>query len=73
MNMKRATVALRLALAPAISTFAQDEQAELAKKLANPVASLISMPLQLNYDENIGPNEDGSILTCPQLVYHFQS
>ena len=42
--------------------FAQDQdEGELAKKLANPVASLISLPLQANYDENIGPTEDGSI------------
>ncbi len=39
---------------------ALENQAELAKKLANPVASLISVPLQYNYDENIGPNEQGS-------------
>ncbi|MFV0456558.1 MAG: transporter [Pseudomonas sp.] len=32
---------------------------ELAKKLTNPVASLISVPFQYNYDENIGPNDDG--------------
>jgi hypothetical protein len=38
-----------------------DEAAELAKKLANPVASLISVPIQANYDENIGPDEDGSV------------
>jgi len=34
---------------------------ELAKKLANPISSLISFPLQLNYDENIGPEEEGDI------------
>lgn len=44
----------------ATAVFAQDE-AELAKKLSNPVASLISVPIQANYDENIGPNEEGSL------------
>jgi len=28
--------------------------------LANPVAALISVPLQYNYDQNIGPNDKGS-------------
>jgi hypothetical protein len=34
---------------------AQDEQAELAKKLNNPVAALISVPIQNNWDFGIGP------------------
>ena len=33
--------------------------AELAKKLSNPVASLISVPLQNNFDFGAGPNGDG--------------
>lgn len=38
----------------ALTVFAQDEAAELAKKLANPVSSLISTPLQNNSDFGIG-------------------
>lgn len=36
-----------------------DDPQALAKKLANPVASLISLPFQSNFDFGMGPNEDG--------------
>ena len=35
------------------------EEVEVAMQLANPVARLISVPFQLNYDTNIGPKDDG--------------
>ncbi len=50
------------ALALSVPAWAQDDQAaELAKKLANPVASLISVPLQYNYDEYGGANDGATV------------
>jgi hypothetical protein len=46
------------ALFPAASAMA-DAAEELAKKTQNPVAALISLPLQLNYDDKIGPDRQG--------------
>src|SRR5215467_14229408 len=33
--------------------------AELAEKLSNPVAAMISLPFQFNYEQGIGPVDDG--------------
>ena len=37
-----------------------NDSSELAKKLTNPVASLISVPFQYNYDANIGLDKKGT-------------
>jgi len=41
---------------------------ELAKKVANPVAKLISFPVQYNYDRGFGPEDGGRLLTNIQPV-----
>jgi hypothetical protein len=58
--MKKKLFGVLIIIFFAVPAFAQDE-GDLAKKLANPVASLISVPIQANYDENIGPTEEGSV------------
>ena len=45
---------------------------EVAKKLANPVAAMISLPIQVNYQTNMGADDEGSQwLTNVQPVMPF--
>ena len=52
------TFIMGVTLLPAAQVYA-DDATELAKKLANPISSLISLPIQANYDENFGSDEEG--------------
>lgn len=45
------------------ASIAEQSADELAKQLSNPIADLTSVPLQLNWDDNVGPAEDGTKTT----------
>ncbi|MCY2958987.1 MAG: transporter [Planctomycetota bacterium] len=50
--------AIQSSSAPTESSSGQDAKA-LAEKLSNPIASLISVPFQFNFDSDIGPGDRG--------------
>ncbi|MDD9301871.1 MAG: transporter [Desulfobacter sp.] len=53
---------------------AQGEDADLAQELSNPLADLITIPIQINYDRDIGPMDDGWRLQAniqPVIPFHL--
>ena len=66
-SVARLSSVAALLAATAVSSKSEDSDAEIAKKLNNPVASMISVPFQLNWDFNMGPLDEGS-----QFKLNFQ-
>jgi hypothetical protein len=67
MTLFRALLGVSILMMPS-TTFAQDAD-ELAKQTQNPVSSLISFPLQVNWDFGLGDRETtGTLLNIQPVV-----
>jgi len=60
MTSKLATACALVLIAVVLCTPVEaKDDSDLAQDLTNPVADLLTIPIQMNYDQNIGPADDG--------------
>lgn len=57
---------------PAAAAPAADQSEELAKKLSNPISDLVSVPLQFNWQQKVGPLELSQFILNVQPVMPFE-
>src|SRR5215510_4364242 len=65
------TIMASPAIAAAQAPPAASDQAELAKKLANPISDLVSVPFQFNWEQPVGPGEETRFVLNVQPVIPF--
>ena len=68
---QKLSAATLFAILSAATAFAQTSDEELLKQLANPVASLISVPFQSNWDFGMGPSDKGTQFRGAIGARHF--
>jgi hypothetical protein len=66
-----AFLALLTSAARAQPPDAQAQNAELAKQLSNPISSLVSVPFQFNWEQNVGPSDGTRFVLNVQPVMPF--
>jgi len=62
MKMTTSLVTVLLFASTLMAESADNSDAELAQELTNPIADLVTVPIQMTYDQKIGPQDDGSKL-----------
>lgn len=67
-----AIVAVTIGLSAFAAEVDHSQDAELAQELTNPIADLMTIPIQMTYDQNIGPIDEGyKVQTNIQPVIPF--